>query len=64
MQMADLAAAKFYGRGQTEDFQPDENRGLSSEVRLLNVGKNAQMWNEIYTEYAEHFASIPKLRGN
>ena len=38
----------------TESYlQPDENQGLSSEMRLLNVGKNAQMWNECYTEHAE-----------
>ena len=38
----------------TESYlQPDESPGPSSEMRLLNVGKNAQMWNECYTEHAE-----------
>ena len=27
-------------------LQPDENQTVSSEMRLLNFGKNAQMWNE------------------
>jgi hypothetical protein len=45
-------------------LQPDENEGHTSKVRLLTVGKNAQMWNECYTEHAEQkISNIPGTTG-